>query len=83
MTRICVLGAGAVGLSTAVQLQERFPKLVITLIADKFNSDTLSSGAGGIFRVSPSVQGCRPQSVRYGLSAYFLIKMCVVKLFIL
>lgn len=63
MVNICVIGAGVVGLSTALQLQERFPGHSITIIADKFNSDTLSHGAGGIFRISPSAQGILPQTV--------------------
>lgn len=53
--QICVLGAGVVGLSTAICLQEEFPKLDISLIANKFNEDTLSTGAGGIFRPDMSI----------------------------
>ncbi|KAF8786306.1 D-aspartate oxidase like protein [Argiope bruennichi] len=47
---IAVIGAGVVGLSTAISLQEEFPLATITVFADKFNDETLSSGAGGIFR---------------------------------
>ncbi|GBM37846.1 D-aspartate oxidase [Araneus ventricosus] len=47
---IAVIGAGVVGLSTALSLQEEFPLTNITVFADKFNNETLSSGAGGIFR---------------------------------
>lgn len=48
--RIVVVGAGVVGLSTAVQLQKTFPNCSITIVADKFGKDTTSDGAAGIFR---------------------------------
>ncbi|GFT64008.1 d-aspartate oxidase [Nephila pilipes] len=54
---IAVLGAGIVGLSTALSLQEEFPMANITVFADKFNEETLSSGAGGIFRPDINVHG--------------------------
>lgn len=47
---IAIIGAGVVGLSTALSIQEAFPEAKLTLIADKFNDETLSSGAGGFFR---------------------------------
>jgi len=48
--RIAIVGAGAVGLSTAVQIQQLHPSASVTLIADKFTTETTSSGAAGIFR---------------------------------
>ncbi len=48
--RIIVLGAGVVGLSSAVQLQAKFPNAAITIIAEKFGKETTSDGAAGIFR---------------------------------
>ncbi|GIY67173.1 d-aspartate oxidase [Caerostris extrusa] len=47
---IAIIGAGIVGLSTALSLQEEFPLMGITVFADKFNDETLSAGSGGIFR---------------------------------
>ena len=47
---ICVVGAGIVGLTTAIQLQNEFPQSKITIIADKFDADTTSFGAAGVFR---------------------------------
>ncbi|KFM58663.1 D-aspartate oxidase, partial [Stegodyphus mimosarum] len=47
---IAVIGAGVIGLSTALCLQKEFPSASLSLYADKFNEDTLSAGAGGIFR---------------------------------
>ncbi|KAK2157770.1 hypothetical protein NP493_1851g00024 [Ridgeia piscesae] len=52
MPRVAVIGAGAVGLSTAVLVQRRIPGVDITIIADKFDKDTTSDGAAGIFRPS-------------------------------
>lgn len=49
MARIAVIGAGAVGLSTAVQIQDLLPSANMTLIADKFTTETTSNGAAGIF----------------------------------
>jgi len=51
--KIAVVGAGVVGLSTAVQIQQLDASASVTLIADKFTTDTTSHGAGGIFRPSP------------------------------
>ena len=49
MVRIAVIGAGAVGLSTATRVQQLLPDADVTIIADKFTKDTTSHGAGGIF----------------------------------
>ncbi len=48
--KICVVGAGAVGLSTAIRLQEVIPHCHVTVMADKMLSETTSDGAAGIFR---------------------------------
>lgn len=47
---VLVIGAGVIGLSTARVLQEQFPRLKLTIVADKFLDETLSHGAGGLFR---------------------------------
>ncbi len=49
--RIGVVGAGVIGLSTAVKLQETYgDKCQVTIVADKFFQETTSYGAGGIFK---------------------------------
>ncbi|XP_065210067.1 D-aspartate oxidase [Planococcus citri] len=48
--QIAVLGAGVVGVNTALRIQEEFPSAKITLIDDKFNETTLSYGPAGVFR---------------------------------
>ncbi|CAF4555079.1 unnamed protein product [Rotaria socialis] len=50
MTRVCVIGAGAVGLSTASCIKSQYPSLSLTIIADRFLDATTSDGAGGLFR---------------------------------
>lgn len=55
--RVGILGAGVVGLNTAIQLQKEFPTLDVTIIAEKFNQETTSDGAAGLFRPSPSFGG--------------------------
>ena len=48
--RVCVLGAGVVGLTTALRLVERFPKADITIFAEKFGGDTTTAGAAGVWQ---------------------------------
>lgn len=52
--KIGVLGAGVIGLTTALEIQKELPNAEITLIADKFNKETTSDGAAGIFRPGTS-----------------------------
>ncbi|XP_046652866.1 D-aspartate oxidase-like [Daphnia pulicaria] len=55
--QICVLGAGIVGMTTAFMMKEKHTKWDVTIIADKFEQDTLSDIAAGIFRPSTSFKG--------------------------
>ncbi|PSN40985.1 D-aspartate oxidase [Blattella germanica] len=73
--QVGVLGAGVVGVTTACELQAEFPTAKINIIADKFNKDTTSEVAAGIFRPSQSFAGPTPeitrnseQSVKAGVS---------------
>lgn len=51
--RVCVVGAGVIGLSTATHLLERFPgKLDLTVMADSFSPSTTSDKASGVFLYS-------------------------------
>lgn len=52
-----VLGAGVVGLSTALELKKKFPSARVSIIADKFTVDTTSDVAAAIFRPGPSFSG--------------------------
>jgi len=49
--RVGVIGAGVVGLSTALRVLQEFPNSVhLEVLADKFETDTTSDGAAGIMR---------------------------------
>ncbi len=50
--KIVILGAGIAGLSTAMRLYEQFDggELDLTIIGEKFQTETTSDGAGGLFR---------------------------------
>ncbi|XP_045193020.2 D-aspartate oxidase-like isoform X1 [Mercenaria mercenaria] len=64
MPKIAVIGAGVVGLSTAINIQKRQPSAKVTIIADRFDKQTTSHGAGGLFR--PNVEhllGVNPDTV--------------------
>ncbi|ODM88095.1 D-aspartate oxidase [Orchesella cincta] len=52
--KIGILGAGIVGVNTALQVQNEFPNAQISVIAEGFGNETLSSGAAGIFRPGTS-----------------------------
>ena len=49
---VAVLGAGVIGLSTAVNIQKTFQNANVTIIAVRFVEETTSYGAGGIFKPS-------------------------------
>lgn len=46
--KVLVVGAGVVGLSTAVCVAETLPYCSVTVIAEKFSPDTTGDGAAGI-----------------------------------
>ena len=51
MASVCVLGAGVVGLTTALRLRQAMPHLHVTLLAENFGLDTTSHGSGGLWEV--------------------------------
>lgn len=58
--KIAVLGAGIVGLTTALELQKIISHARIELIASEFYKDTTSYVAAGIFRPSTNFSGPNP-----------------------
>ncbi|XP_050326369.1 D-aspartate oxidase [Bactrocera neohumeralis] len=52
-----ILGSGVVGLTTALELQQNYPNAQITILADRFNEETTSHVAAGIFRPGTSFAG--------------------------
>jgi D-aspartate oxidase len=66
---VCVLGAGIIGMTTAYMIKEKYSDWDVTIIADKFNDQTLSYIAAGIFRPSTSFSGPTPEITKFvGLS---------------
>ena len=47
--RICVIGAGIIGVSSAVRVIEAFPGSEVTIVADEFSPHTTSDVAGGFW----------------------------------
>ncbi|OWF55683.1 D-amino-acid oxidase-like isoform X2 [Mizuhopecten yessoensis] len=48
--KVCVVGAGVSGLSTAVSIQrELSSNVLVTIVADRFSPDTTSDGSGGFW----------------------------------
>jgi len=56
--RVVVVGAGVIGLSSALILAEAGYK--VHLIADKFSPDTTSDGAGALWRFTSSDRNLIP-----------------------
>ncbi|XP_015379916.1 PREDICTED: D-aspartate oxidase [Diuraphis noxia] len=55
--RVVIVGAGIIGVNSALEVQRRYPNYDLTLIADKFNGDTLSDGAAGLLRPDTYIFG--------------------------
>lgn len=68
--RYCVLGAGVVGLSVALRIAQSRPGSAITVVAERHQMDTTSSGAGGLWE--PYQVGSTPEDkiTRWGGIAY-------------
>ncbi|KAK9832388.1 hypothetical protein WJX74_008635 [Apatococcus lobatus] len=46
---VCVLGAGVIGLTTALRTRQELPHLSVTLVAEDFGVNTTSQGSGGLW----------------------------------
>ena len=51
MSKICVIGAGTVGLSVATRLIDEFgsENVLVDIVAEKFYNETTSYGSGGLW----------------------------------
>lgn len=49
MVKIAVVGAGVMGLGSAVAIQEKCPDVSITIISERFSPFTTGDGAAGIW----------------------------------
>jgi len=48
--RICVVGGGVIGLTTALRVYETLPTASVTIAAEKIATDTTSEGAAGLWK---------------------------------
>jgi D-amino-acid oxidase len=49
MVKVAVVGAGIIGLGSALAIQNQIPGIEITLISDKFSPETTGDGAAGLW----------------------------------
>ena len=49
MTHVAVVGAGVIGLSTALHIRELMPNVEVVVIADKFPPFTTTDVSGGFW----------------------------------
>lgn len=63
--KIGVIGAGIVGLTTALELQNQFPNATITIVADKFGDETSSYSIPGLFKPTTSFNGPNEQLTKF------------------
>ena len=77
-----VLGAGVVGLSTAINACKMWPDALVTVMADKFNEATTSYGAGGIFRPTFDKLPGVPENLLRFVSYDCMINFCLIGCFI-
>ena len=62
--KICVIGAGIIGTSSAIQLKRAFPDSEITIISDNFSPHTVSDGSGGFWQPH-LVRGTPSNKIKY------------------
>ena len=67
---ICVIGAGVVGLSSALNILQTIPSVRVTIVADKFLDKTLSFGAGGFFRPEINIGRDRQSIEQWASDSY-------------
>ena len=69
---VVVLGAGVVGLSTALAILRSRPGARVVVVAEDFTPDTTSDGAGALWR--PVFLGDEPRAVRWGRETFRQLK---------
>ena len=50
MANVVVIGAGIIGVTTALSILEKDPTIKITVVADEFSPNTTSDGAAGFIK---------------------------------
>jgi len=62
--KICVVGAGIIGTSSAIKLKKAFPEAELAIVAASFSPLTTSDGSGGFWRPH-LLGGTPPELVKY------------------
>nr|XP_022300252.1 D-aspartate oxidase-like isoform X1 [Crassostrea virginica] len=71
--RVAVVGAGAVGLSTALCIQDRIRNCDVTIIADQFSPSTTSDGSAGLWTPFLVPDDQREVVSRWALKTYHFL----------
>ena len=83
MANIAVIGAGVVGLSTAINIQKVIPESKVKVIAAEFDNDTTTYGCGGMFFPRQLEHPAGPaDSLRYlniVFSTYLILRRTVTR----
>ena len=61
--KFCVVGAGIIGTSTAIQLKITFPQSQVTVIAENVSPETVSDGSGGFWQPH-LIRGTSPEKIK-------------------
>ena len=70
-SRVCVIGAGIIGLSTAYRLQDAAPDVDITIVSEEFSPNTTGDGSAGFWRPY-FIAGTSDELVWYASHSFFL-----------
>ncbi|XP_076367903.1 D-aspartate oxidase-like isoform X4 [Tachypleus tridentatus] len=62
--RVAIVGAGIIGVTSAVRAIETVPNIEATIISDKFTPNTTGDGAAGFWNPY-FLQGCSPEKVNF------------------
>ena len=73
-TRIAVIGAGVIGVGSALALQQTLPEASVTIVTAQVTPNTTGDGAAGIW--GPHYVAGDPQKVRDGASASRVMSGC-------
>ena len=67
--KVAIIGAGIMGVSTAICLQDAVPSLDLTVIAETFSPENTSDGAAGLWSSVPGhwMKNTEKQKQRYKL----------------
>ena len=77
--KVCVLGAGVIGLSTALHIKQQRPDIELTIFSDVTTPHTTGDGAAGLWR--PHMVTDRDTDRRYDVSS-IQFNSCNISMFV-